>query len=101
VANTAANRRLTFGIRGRSGAARAQLQGLVVFALGLALTSGALWGLHAVTTPSRAAEVALLLVANALATLLRFVLFRGWVFRPRIPSTTSDGPAVLEMETAR
>jgi putative flippase GtrA len=101
VANTAVNRRLTFGIRG-GGAVRAQLQGLVVFCLGLALTSGSLWGLHAATaTPSRTAEVALLLVANAAATLLRFVLFRGWVFRPRTPSTPADGiPAVLEMETA-
>ncbi|TFV89933.1 bifunctional glycosyltransferase family 2/GtrA family protein [Blastococcus sp. CT_GayMR16] len=102
LANTATNRRLTFGIRGSAGAVRAQFQGLVVFGLGLALTSGALWGLHAVTTPSRTAEVALLLGANAVATLLRFVLFRGWVFRPRTPSTTTDGlPAVLEMETAR
>jgi putative flippase GtrA len=102
VANTAANRRVTFGIRG-AGATRAQLQGLVVFGLGLTLTSGSLWGLHAVTgTPSRTAEVALLLAANAAATLLRFVLFRGWVFRARTPSASADGaPAVLEMETAR
>ncbi|MCU1607409.1 MAG: hypothetical protein JWP46_3874 [Modestobacter sp.] len=28
IAHTAANRRITFGIRGRPGAARAQLQGL-------------------------------------------------------------------------
>src|SRR4051812_8614973 len=47
VANTAANRRLTFGIRGRLGAGRAHLQGLLVFALGLALTSGSLALLHA------------------------------------------------------
>jgi putative flippase GtrA len=102
VANTAANRRLTFGIRGGVGAARAQLQGLVVFGLGLALTSGSLWGLHAATAaPSRTAEVAVLLTANAAATLLRFVLFRGWVFRPRpMPTTTPDVP-VLESTTAR
>src|SRR3954447_18286972 len=62
VANTAANRRLTFGIRGGAGAARPQLQGLVVFGLGLALTSGTLAGLHAATaTPSRTVEVAALL----------------------------------------
>src|SRR3954468_19560516 len=102
VANTAANRRLTFGIRGGAGAARAQLQGLVVFGLGLALTSGTLAGLHAATaTPSRTVEVAALLAANAAATLLRFVLFRGWVFRPRPPATADDGAAALEMETAR
>jgi putative flippase GtrA len=101
VANTAANRRLTFGIRGGAGAARAQLQGLVVFGLGLALTSGALWGLHAATaTPSRTIEVAALLAANAAATLLRFVLFRGWVFRSRRAATDLASPAP-EMTTAR
>jgi putative flippase GtrA len=101
VANTAANRRLTFGIRGGAGAARAQLQGLVVFGLGLALTSGTLWGLHAATaTPSRTAEVAVLLAANAAATLLRFVLFRGWVFRTRRSSAGVTSPAP-EMTTAR
>ena len=42
VANTAANRRLTFGVRGRAGAATSQVQGLIVFFLGLALTTGAL-----------------------------------------------------------
>jgi putative flippase GtrA len=102
VANTAANRRLTFGIRGGVGAARAQLQGLVVFGLGLALTSGSLWGLHAATaTPSRTAEVAVLLTANAAATLLRFVLFRGWVFRSAPTPPASDVPAVLESKTGR
>jgi putative flippase GtrA len=82
IANTAANRRLTFGIRGGRGAGRAQAQGLVVFALGLALTSGALTLLHLLDpVPARGAELVFLVVANALATLLRFVLFRGWVFR--------------------
>ena len=42
IANTAANRRLTFGVRGRDGAARHQFQGLIIFGLGLALTTGAL-----------------------------------------------------------
>src|SRR4051812_20494940 len=82
VANTAANRRITFGLRGGNGAARAQVQGLVVFGLGLALTSGSLAVLHALDpSPARAAELLLLLAANAAATLLRFLLFRGWVFR--------------------
>ena len=48
VANTAANRRLTFGIRGRAHAARHQLRGLIAFGIGLAVTSGALAALHAV-----------------------------------------------------
>ena len=105
VANTAANRRITFGIRGGPGAGRAQLQGLVVFVLGLALTSGSLAVLHAVTpAPSRGAEVVLLVAANALATLLRFLLLRGWVFRtPRraTPADPTPDPAVPAMETIR
>ena len=37
VANTAANRRFTFGVRGRTGVARHQFEGLLVFGIGLAL----------------------------------------------------------------
>ena len=77
VANTAANRRLTFGISGRRHAARHQLQGLLAFALGLALTSGSLAALHAVTAaPPRPVELAVLVAANLAATALRFVLLR-------------------------
>jgi putative flippase GtrA len=82
IANTAANRRFTFGIRGRAHATRHQLRGLIAFGIGLAVTSGALAVLHAVTAqPGRAAEVAVLVVANLAATVVRFLLYRGWVFR--------------------
>ncbi|MFL6163617.1 MAG: glycosyltransferase [Jatrophihabitantaceae bacterium] len=82
VANTSANRRLTFGIAGRRHAGRHQLQGLAVFGLGLALTSGSLAALHAAEpTPHRAVELTVLVAANLAATALRFVLLRGWVFR--------------------
>jgi putative flippase GtrA len=84
--NTAANRRLTFGVAGRAGAVRQQVEGLVVFGWGLALTSGSLALLHAVAAaPRRSVEVAMLLAANLAATVLRFVLLRAWVFRPRRP----------------
>ncbi len=80
VANTAVNRRFTFGVSGE-GAVRHQLQGLLVFALGLGLTSGSLWLLTLLTgAPPRALEVAALVVANLAATVLRFVLLREWVF---------------------
>jgi putative flippase GtrA len=83
VANTAANRRFTFGVRG-GGATRHQLQGLLVFALGLGLTSGALALLGAVSArPSRLLEVGVLLIANLAAAVLRFVLLREWVFTSR------------------
>jgi putative flippase GtrA len=83
VGNTAANRRYTFDVSGRSSALRHQMQGLLVFAVGLALTSGslALLGLLA-DSPPRVVEISVLVVANVAATALRFVLFRGWVFAP-------------------
>ena len=76
VANTAANRRLTFGVRGSSGVLGDHAVGLLAFAAGLALTSGALAGLHALSDPGRATELAVLMTANALATLLRFVVLK-------------------------
>lgn len=81
IGNTAANRRFTFGVRGRAGIARHHVQGLVVFGIGLGLTSGALALLHATSEPARIAELAVLVLANLMATLMRFVLLRGWVFR--------------------
>jgi putative flippase GtrA len=84
VGNTALNRRFTFGVRGRSGAGRHQLQGLVVFGIAWAITSGSLVVLHAVTPgSSHGAEIAVLTGANLVATLVRFVLFKAWVFRAR------------------
>ncbi|MDG4801224.1 dolichyl-phosphate beta-glucosyltransferase [Micromonospora sp. WMMD980] len=76
VANTAANRRLTFGVTGRRHAGRHHLQGLLAFALGLALTSGSLAVLHALTVPPRAVELTVLVAANLAATALRFLLLR-------------------------
>jgi putative flippase GtrA len=83
VLDTAANRRYTFGLAGRAGAARAQIEGLAVFGLGYALTSGSLAALEAVTTGAgRTAELGVLVAANLAAGLLRFLLLKGWVFAP-------------------
>jgi putative flippase GtrA len=82
VANTAVNRRLTFGVRGPEQALRHQVQGLFIFAVGLALTSGALAALGWIEPhPARLLELAVLVAANLAATLMRFVLLRAWVFR--------------------
>jgi putative flippase GtrA len=82
VANTAANRRLTFGVRGSDRAWRHQVQGLAVFAIGLGLTSGSLAALDAFSThPARALELSVLIVANLVATGVRFLMMRVWVFR--------------------
>ncbi len=77
VLNTAANRRFTFGISGRTDALKHQIGGLVAFGLALALTSGSLWLLtSAWPTAGRWVELAVLVVANAIATLLRFLSLR-------------------------
>ncbi|PSL53713.1 GtrA-like protein [Saccharothrix carnea] len=83
IANTAANRRFTFGVRGRRGAGRHQFEGLLVFGLGLALTSGSLALLHLFAAPGGPAELVAVVGANLLATVLRFLLLRNWVFRPK------------------
>jgi putative flippase GtrA len=80
VANTAMNRRFTFGVVGRAGAGRHQLRGMLVFALMLSGTSAALRTAH-LAGSSRVVELALLVGVNLTATLLRFVLLRRWVFR--------------------
>jgi len=77
VANIAANRRLTFGISGRSNAARHQVKGMIAFGLGLALTSGSLAVLG---QAGRLTEICVLLAANLVATVIRFLLYRYWVF---------------------
>lgn len=91
VANTAANRRLTFGVRGRARAVRHQAQGLVVFGIGLALTSGSLAALDAASAdPAHSTELAVLITANLAATVLRFLLFRAWVFPERRATPAKD-----------
>ncbi|HYY78571.1 MAG TPA: GtrA family protein, partial [Actinomycetes bacterium] len=83
VANTAANRRLTFGVAGRRHAGRHHLAGLAAFAAGLALTSGSLAALHAAAArPARLPELATLAASNAAATLLRFLVLRAVLAQP-------------------
>jgi glycosyltransferase involved in cell wall biosynthesis len=100
VFNTAANRRFTFGRRGRAGLLTHHLQGLAVFGLCLGLTTAALAGLDALApSASRAVEVAVLVAANAAATLLRYFLLRLWVFGPR-GAATEPGAHELQGSSA-
>ncbi|MBT3152501.1 glycosyltransferase [Streptomyces sp. CHD11] len=93
VANTAANRRLTFGVRGRGGMLRHQLKGLAAFLAGLALTSGSLAALHrAAPGADSRVELLTLVAANLAATLVRFLLLRAWVF-PGRRSRRTTGPS--------
>ncbi|MCV7280472.1 bifunctional glycosyltransferase family 2/GtrA family protein [Mycolicibacterium flavescens] len=84
IGNTAANRRFTFGIGGLGRVTRHHVEGLIVFGVALAITSGALVLLHAVVAePHDLLELSVLVLANLVATAVRFVLLRDWVFHPR------------------
>jgi putative flippase GtrA len=81
VANTQANRRFTFRIRGRAGLVRQHAAGALVYLIALGLTAGALDVLTQVDRrPSRLLEVAVLVVASTVATMTRYVALRTWVF---------------------
>lgn len=85
VGNTAANRRFTFGMNGPDRLFTQQFQGLVVFAVAWSITSSSLLVLHASSPHSSSTtELVTLTGANILATLMRFVMLRVWVFR--VPS---------------
>jgi putative flippase GtrA len=59
---------------------------LVVFslyAISLALTTGALLIASVVTSGSLVAELIAITAANAVAAIFRFSVLRAWVFRPR------------------
>jgi putative flippase GtrA len=84
IANTAANRRFTFGVVGARRAVRHQLEGGVAFLVGLAVSTGGLFAVHAMWPHApRIAELAALLAFNLFAAVIRFVLLRAWVFHPR------------------
>ena len=90
IGNTAANRRLTFGVSGRASLLRHHAAGLAAFGLALAITTGAVWLLERlVPNPGRLAEIGVLVAANGLASVSRFVLLRSWISSPR-RATPSD-----------
>jgi putative flippase GtrA len=87
VANTQANRRLTFGVRGRRGLLRQHLAGAAVYLLALALTAGALGVLGRFDPhPGWLLEVTVLVAASAVATVTRYLALRTWVFARSRPA---------------
>jgi putative flippase GtrA len=99
VGNTAANRRLTFGVRGRSGLLRHHLLGGIVFLLALALTSGALVTLQALERhPSHVLEAVVLVVASVAATMSRYVALRWWVFA--MPDSGASSVSLQSLTTS-
>lgn len=89
IANTSWNRHWTFGLRGREGAGRQQLQSLVVFGTTLAISTAGLGLLHTVSPGAPTwVETAVVAVTTAISTAVKFVLMRTWIFAP------APGPAI-------
>lgn len=87
ILNTGANRRFTFGVRGRQGAGKAQLQGLVLWLATWATTALALFALTAIDPQASAVQQsAVQFGGNLVATAVRFVLLRKW-FTPNAPGS--------------
>ena len=95
VGNTAANRRFTFGVRGGGSMVRDQVGGLVALAVALAITTvvSRTCSPRSSRAPSRPLELVVLVAANGLATVSRFVVLRSWISRDHrrepIPTTSS------------
>jgi putative flippase GtrA len=93
VGNTAANRRVTFGVRGRERLLVQHAAGALVFAIALGLTNGALAILHGLD-PRAPEELKLvvLVAATVTATVTRYVALSTWVFsRERRPVSAHSG----------
>jgi putative flippase GtrA len=92
IGNTAANRAFTFGVRGTTKAVSHQVQGLLIFAITWGLTSGSLFALHH-WAPNAVVhlELLVLVVANLIATLIRFLGLR-WVFRNAVSGQRVTDP---------
>ncbi len=97
VGNTAANRRLTFGVRGGGTMVRHQLGGLLALAVALAITTASV-GLLGALDPraGRLTELAVLVAANALATLARFVLLRSLIAGHTTPRPVHEAASAAD-----
>jgi len=84
IANTAANRRLTFGVRGTDRLLRHHAGGLVAFAIALVLTNAAILLLSTFAPAvSSLTEIGVLTAVNAIATGARFLILRSLLFHSR------------------
>lgn len=83
-ANTAANRMFTFGVVGRAGAFRSQVQGLVLLAVTWALQTGGLALLGRMGPVPQIAEAGVVIGAGVLGGAIRFVAMRQWMFKKEV-----------------
>lgn len=97
IGNTAANRAFTFGMRDSTGAVTHHAQGLLIFGFGWLLSAGSLFALHrwAPGAPIHA-ELVVLIIANLIATVTRFVGLR-WVFRDAVTDRRQTADVVASV----
>jgi glycosyltransferase involved in cell wall biosynthesis len=88
--NTAVHRELSRGRGGLVRRGRMILVLLSLYAISLALTTGALLLAGALTSRSLVIELIAITVANAVAAVFRFSILRAWVFRSR--ALTNSAP---------
>ena len=87
LANTLANRRLTFGVRGRRDLVRHSASCLIALVAALAVTNAAIAALQAVRPDAvRSVELAVLLGANGAAALVRFLVLRTLILAGHRPA---------------
>jgi len=89
IANTAVHRELA-GARGpHRGRFAVAASGL--FVMGLALTTLSLWAADVLAGPTLVPQLIGVTLASAAASVLRFIVLRGWVFRPAaLPPLTTE-----------
>jgi putative flippase GtrA len=96
AANTALHRRYTFAPRGEPLRRNILLGGMAALSTSVAVTSLALAVVDGVGTGPWWLLAPVLVVANAIAALVRFVLLRSWMFRappaPRVPYPAAPRP---------
>jgi len=94
AANTTLHRRFTFARRGDPSRRAVVVGGTAALATSVAVTSSALAGADLAGVRSPWLLAAVLVSANAVAALVRFVVLTGWMFRaPRSPLSEPTGVA--------
>jgi putative flippase GtrA len=103
VFNTWANRRWTFGVRGRARAVHHQVQAFTVFGITWAMSAAGLAILHLVASaPPTWVQTAVIAAANVISTVVRFVAMKSWIFaRPGHSAATVKSPLADSKNTTK
>jgi glycosyltransferase involved in cell wall biosynthesis len=86
--NTAVHRELSHGRDGLLRRGRIVAVVASLYAISLALTTGALLSVGLISSHAVVPELVAITLANAIAAIFRFSVLRTWIFRPRAVTTT-------------